>query len=405
LAPTLAVKAGIRRKLVILTVPALVVAVLLFATFVEVWVRATWEPRRGRPGFFLSDAARGQRLAAGYDGWFAGVPVHINSLELRDQREYSLAKAPNTFRILVLGDSVTFGHGSVSEHTYPYLLEQRLKAWQPRVDWQVWNAAVPGYDTSQELAHLLEVGDRFQPDLVIVGFYENDLVGNLPVRPPGWVKRVTARALSTARRHVYSFELYKRLYLTLAWRLFASDEYRLRLAHLGTEESLLTSVADATTLKEQQLTNYERLTDQQVGSIDCVFGMKPNPGAIAAIQADPGYAVWLDAVRGFQLQNRQGRFSIAFFLNDVPPVCPDGDVFYDGGSKAIDQFYTRTIGDGLPVASTLDAFMHTRPSQMPNAVQHAIGNANAVKADVLFEFLRDRALPARLRDAAGQPPS
>src|SRR5439155_5599961 len=135
---------------------------------------------------------------------------------------------PNTFRILVLGDSVTFGHGSVYEHTYPYLLEQRLKAWNPKIDWQVWNAAVPGYNTSQELAQLLEVGDRFKPDLVVVGFFENDLVDNYPVRPPGWMRTVAMHALSTGRRHLYSFELYKKAYLTLVWRLSASDEYRLR---------------------------------------------------------------------------------------------------------------------------------------------------------------------------------
>jgi hypothetical protein len=64
---------------------------------IEIWVRATWNPENGRPGFFLSDPVRGQRLAAGYDGWFAGVPVHINSLELHDDREYDLAKTPRTF--------------------------------------------------------------------------------------------------------------------------------------------------------------------------------------------------------------------------------------------------------------------------------------------------------------------
>src|SRR4029453_3113410 len=104
-------------------------ALLLAACAIELWVRATWDPRQGRPGFFLSDAVRGQRLAAGYDGWFAGVPVHINSLEVRDRREFAPAKQPSTFRILVLGDSVTFGHGSL--HSYPELLEQRLKAWRP----------------------------------------------------------------------------------------------------------------------------------------------------------------------------------------------------------------------------------------------------------------------------------
>ena len=35
---------------------------------------------------------------------------------------------------------------------------------------------------------------------------------------------------------------------------------------------------------------------------------------------------------------RHGAYRIVFFLNDVPPAVPDGDVFYDGGSKAIDRF-------------------------------------------------------------------
>src|SRR5262249_44609828 len=144
-------------KLLAISVPAVLCAALVLAIGVEIWTRARWNDRKGTPGFFLSHPVRGQRLAPGYRGWFAGVPVAINQLGFRDTREYALAKPPRAFRILVLGDSVTFGHGSVYEHTYPYLLEQRLKAWQPDVAWQVWNLAVPGYNTSQELAQLLEL--------------------------------------------------------------------------------------------------------------------------------------------------------------------------------------------------------------------------------------------------------
>src|SRR5437588_5921366 len=182
-------------KIAFITLPAFAAAALALVVAVEAWVRLSGDPHRGTPGFFLTDAVRGQRLAANYTGWFAGVPVHINSLELRDPREYPLPKLSNTVRILVLGDSVTFGHGSVYEHTYPYLFEQRLKAWRPDVDWQVWNAAVPGYNTSQELAHLLEVGPRFKPDLVVVGFYENDLLGNGPAPAPTPMKRAGAAAI------------------------------------------------------------------------------------------------------------------------------------------------------------------------------------------------------------------
>ena len=383
---------------------------IVMAAALEVWVRANWEPRKGRPGFFLTDAVRGQRLAAHYDGWFAGVPVHINSLELRDEREYDLAKRPHTFRILVLGDSVTFGHGSVAEHAYPYLLEERLKGWRPDVEWQVWNAAVPGYNTSQELAHLLEVGPRFQPDVVVVGFFENDLIGNHEIASPGAGAKALAAILSLLRRHVYSLELYKKMYLQLAWTLSRSDEYRRRVEHLGTEESLLASVADASALKQQAITPFERLTDAQVRDVNCVYGMKPNAALIPAIEHDSGFAPWVSAVRGFQRLSTTGAYRIVFFLNDVPPVCPDGDVFYDGGSKAIDDLYLRLMSEGTPAVSSYDAFLHVRPSQMPNASGHSLGNSNVVKADVLFDYLRDRvladALPAtlRARTASSAPP-
>jgi lysophospholipase L1-like esterase len=378
------------RKFLTISVPAGLVATLVVFCGIELWVRATWDPRKGQPGFFLSDAARGQRLAAGYDGWFAGVPVHINSLELRDPREYDLAKRPNTFRILVLGDSVTFGHGSIYEHTYPYLTEQRLKAWRRDVDWQVWNAAVPGYNTSQELAQLIEVGERFQPDLVVVAFFGNDLIDNRPPQTPGRMRAAAMRALSVARRHVYSLELYKEAYLTLLWRLSGSIEQRRRLEHLGTEESLLSSVSDVSALPQQQLTKFDRLSDEEVANINCIYGMQANPGTVPAIQREPGFAAWVEAVRGFQRLNRDGRYHIVFFANQAPPVCPDGDVFYDGGTLAVDRFLLSVMGEGTSAVSSYDAFLHVRPSQMPNASAHSLGNSNVVKAAVLFEFLRER---------------
>ena len=327
---------------------------IVMAAAVEVWVRATWEPRKGRPGFFLTDAVRGQRLAPNYDGWFAGVPVHINRLELRDRREYELAKRPNTFRILVLGDSVTFGHGSVSEHTYPFLLEQRLKAWRPDVDWQVWNAAVPGYNTSQELAHLLEVGPRLQPDLVVVGFFENDLIDNRESDRRALPAKASAATLSFLRRHVYSLELYKRVYLTLAWMLSRSDDYHRRVEHLGTEESLLAGVEDASALKQQTIDAVRALHRRAGPRHHVRLRHETQPRADSgASSTRAGFRRGSHAVRGFQRLNAAGTYRVLFFLNDVPPVCPDGDVFYDGGSRTIDDFYLRVMSAGTPAREHL----------------------------------------------------
>lgn len=382
-------------KLLLLTLPSIVLFGLVLATAVEVWVRVAWNPRRGSPGLFLSDPVRGQRLTANYNGWFAGVPTRINNLGFRDDRDYDVRKAPNTFRILVLGDSVTFGHGSV--HTYPRLLEDALRAWRPQVDWQVWNAGVPGYNTSQELAHLLDVGPFFQPNLVIVGFYENDLIDNRPIHAPGLSARVSSRVLSWVQRHVYSFEFYKRLGLQAAWVTSGNDAYRQRLEHLGTEVALLGNVDHMHALKEQQLTPYERLSDQQVDRLHCLDVEHPEATLLTDVQQQRGWSDWVDAVRGFQQLHKQGRYRIVFFLQLVAPKCPDGDFFFDGGgTRRFNDFLMAIIADGLPAVSTLDAFLHRRPSQMPGARQHAIGNANMTKAEVLFDYLRSSVLPPLL---------
>jgi hypothetical protein len=386
------------RKIVLVTIPALLVTTLAAGVLIEAWVRWRWDPLKGTPGFFESDPVRRLRLAPGYTGWFAGVPVRINQLGFRDDREYALAKGPRTFRILVLGDSVTFGHGSVGEHTYPFLFEQRLKAWRPDIDWQVWNLGVPGYNTSQELAELLQVGPSYQPDLVVVGFYENDLVENeeLPAQIPR--NTITSVVQSLLRRHLYSLELYRRVYLTLRWKLERNDAFHQRLDHLAVDDELLAQTGTVQDLAQQALTPAERLTDEEVRTFDCYYGEKPNPQLIDAMQRERGFGPWLAAIRRFQSLNASSVYRVLFFLNYIPPVCPDHDMVYDGGSAAINAFFLRIMSEGAPAVSTYDELRHRRPSQMPNACCHAIGNTNAVKADVLFTFVRDRierALPPR----------
>jgi len=371
---------------------ATALALLVGAAGVEIWTRAHWNERKGVPGFFLSDPLRIQRLAPGYTGWFAGVPVKINRLGLRDDREYSLEKSPRTVRILVLGDSVTFGHGSIAEHSYPSLLEQRLRAWRPDVDWQVWNAAVPGYNTSQELAQLLDEGPEFKPDLVVVGFFENDVVDNFPVRAPGRVARLRSAALTWMYRHVYSIELYKRLYLQLAWRLSQNNSYHQRLVNVAEEEKATAAVGEIADLQAQQLTPYDELPDDRVRDAACAGSAAPTD-LVDAVQREPGWPYWVEAVRRFQQLHREGAYRVVFFANVMPFACAATDMFVDAGSAALNRFYMRYLGDGTPAVSVYDTFRHLRPSQMPFAEGHAVGNANLVKADVLFRFLRDRVLP------------
>lgn len=385
-------RAGVRRLLFI-SAPAIVVTTVVVAVLIEAWVRMSWDAKRGTPGFFVSDPVRGQRLSANYDGWFAGVPVHTNALGFRSTRNDDLEKSPKTFRILILGDSVTFGHGAV--HDYPSLLEPLLKQWRPDVDWQVWNLGVPGYNTSQELAHLLEVGPTFKPDLVIVGFFINDIIGNQPPAHPGRARVAASRAFATLQRHWYSVEFYKRVALTVAWRMSGSEALHRRFETLEDDERMQ---ADPRTLADsaaQQITAFARLSDEELAARQCLEGMKPSPKDLAEMQARPDWPVFVDAVRAFQNLNRSGAYHVAFFLNLIPPICPGADWFYDGKSLEHD-FLLRLFTDAGPTVSAYPAFLHTKPSEMPLAEAHAIGNANQLKAETLSAYLQETVLPSLL---------
>jgi hypothetical protein len=372
-------------------------AVALAAIGIESWVRLRWDQTRGMPGFYVSDPILGIRLNPGYDGWFAGVPARINALGFRDNRDSDLAKPPGTFRILVLGDSVTFGHGTLFETTYPYLLEQRLKSWRPSTQWQVWNLGVPGYNTGQELSQLKQLGPRYQPDLVIVGFYPNDMTDNAVIEQPSLTRRLSSAVQRGMQSRLYSYEFYKRAVLTMRYRLFTGAADRARLEQLANEDALLAK-QDVSTSAQQQLTDVDYFSDDEVRSFICPGeSSQTDPKGAndlrAAIQnGEPEITRWLEAVRALQELHRQGTYRIVFFLNLSPKVCKGDDRFYDAGSFDEETLLLELLGDGTPAVSSLRRYLHHRPSQMPGAGGHSVGNANRVKADVLFEFLRDKEL-------------
>jgi hypothetical protein len=92
--------------------------------------------------------------------------------------------------------------------------------------------------------------------------------------------------------------------------------------------------------------------------------------------------------------HRRGEYRIAFFINAAPDICVPDDLFFEGASRAWNDFFLRELARDVPAVSTYDAFRRYRPSQVPEATGHSLGNANRVKADVLFEFLVDQVLLA-----------
>lgn len=107
-------------------------------------------------------------------GFTYGKAVVKNSHGFRD-REYTMAKPQNTYRILVLGDSFTWGVGLDAEETLPKLLESRLSEETSSGEVEVINAAIPGYNTVEEFLLLKEEGVKYDPDMVLVVFNLNDI--------------------------------------------------------------------------------------------------------------------------------------------------------------------------------------------------------------------------------------
>jgi lysophospholipase L1-like esterase len=164
---------------------ALVLAsVLLALGALELGLRLVWQGYylKTPKGYAAHDPIRGWRNLPGAtvdygEPEFSTVVVH-DSHGFRGP-EVPLAKPPGKFRILVLGDSFTYGVGVENDETF----SARLGQLDPRLE--VINAGVIGYGTSQELVLLQEQGLPLRPDLVLVAFFWND-VANSYVRglPP-----------------------------------------------------------------------------------------------------------------------------------------------------------------------------------------------------------------------------
>jgi lysophospholipase L1-like esterase len=126
-------------------------------------------------------------LTPGASGRAWGADVTINSHGFRGPEP-----RPGRFsghRIIVLGDSITFGNFLPIESTFASQLQQLLRA--EAHDFEVLNFGVGGYDTLQEVALLEARGRFYHPDLIIVGYCLNDI--GIVSHNLEYIERVQAR--------------------------------------------------------------------------------------------------------------------------------------------------------------------------------------------------------------------
>lgn len=101
-----------------------------------------------------------------------GTNVTINSKGLRNP-EVGYERTPGTKRVLMLGDSLTFGWGVDEADTPSRLLERNLNA-AGNGKFEVINTGVGNYNSSMQVAYYLNEGYKYNPDLVILNYFIND---------------------------------------------------------------------------------------------------------------------------------------------------------------------------------------------------------------------------------------
>lgn len=99
--------------------------------------------------------------------------VKINSQGMRSDVEFDPQPKPGRRRILLVGDSYTFGAFMTNQTCFA----GRLATGRP--DWDVLNQGVSGTGTDQQLLMFETYGRQWNADVVILGFFTRDYLRNL----------------------------------------------------------------------------------------------------------------------------------------------------------------------------------------------------------------------------------
>jgi len=106
----------------------------------------------------------------GFEGpeWLDHNPIYtINSNTLNDGSEYQIQKPEDTYRIVTIGDSFTFGLYVNTQDSYPETLERLLNDKSCKNQFEVINLGIPGYDIQYSVERFKQRGAKYNPDLVV----------------------------------------------------------------------------------------------------------------------------------------------------------------------------------------------------------------------------------------------
>lgn len=108
-------------------------SLILTFLLIEIMLRNFYPQRliSHNPGMWIPDQDIGYILSPNYLGMASSAEyeheIRINSLGIRD-KEYNVVKPPETYRILILGDSFIFNYGIPYGKDFASILEEKLNS-------------------------------------------------------------------------------------------------------------------------------------------------------------------------------------------------------------------------------------------------------------------------------------
>jgi hypothetical protein len=100
-----------------------------------------------------------------------------NSKGFRSDKEFSYGKPNGVLRVMSLGDSHTEGFECHQDKTYSAVIQRYLE--KRGIKAEVINAGVSGFGTAEALVFLENEGIKYSPDVVVLGYFANDLDDNI----------------------------------------------------------------------------------------------------------------------------------------------------------------------------------------------------------------------------------
>ena len=105
------------------------------------------------------------------------VEYAINEHGFRDTNDHRSPNPEHKTRILLLGDSFTFGQGVNYDQTWPVLVEELLQK-SGKSQFEFIKAGIQGMDSRSEFIMMQRLLEECQCDIVVVSFLINDLYTN-----------------------------------------------------------------------------------------------------------------------------------------------------------------------------------------------------------------------------------